>query len=465
MTKLFLSVVSALYLSSTLAQVGINTETPQSALDVNGSIQLRHELRVKGTAGQPGEIYFSRGNINDPQWIGVNIPFVEEGQYQLVNTYAKSDQLGIDFEGYSLCDSPIVNFPFTENFEANSPTRACWTNVRGSGSSIDWTYAAGGNNSQPSADHTSGSGNTLNALFFSANDDTERGMLISPVLDLTNVTNPSLNFWYAQDRWSSTSSVRVNELRVYYRTAQSGAGSTWIQLFQDSQRRSSWTEQTLSLPNKSATYQIAFEGINKRGRGNVVDDVVIGGTTTVTGTVSDPNYYNSSLSALGELINAKNWTRIPGLDIPLTINEDDNKISIVFQTGVESRMNVSAGSQTAGNIRYLCGLFQRETSKPLNTAKLVAVRGDQINTVIGKANSDKAQSIFTLNYTVDNTPAGDYTFSVACRRLSLTGGGGSESTSLLSIGNSITSGTITNDFMLNSILKMDVIELVTVTSF
>lgn len=85
------------------AQVGVNTEHPQTELDVNGDLTLRKELRVGGTssiAGNPGEygqVLFSQDDSHKPIWKFVNVPFLEEGQIQLKYSYAVQDQVGIQF--------------------------------------------------------------------------------------------------------------------------------------------------------------------------------------------------------------------------------------------------------------------------------------------------------------------------------------------------------------------------------
>lgn len=451
------------------AQVGINTETPQSALDVNGSIQLRNELQINGTPGTAGQVYFSQGNAAVNDWKNVNVPFLEDGQYQLVNTYAVKNQVGIDFTGYTApafnCSGTIKNFPFNESFETSSPTRSCWTNVY-NGGSTNWAAWAtgdggGGNSSSGNVRNTAANG-SLNARFLGgANVNTK---YVSPIFDLTNVTNPKVTFWYGQ-RASTTSGSNHRTLRVYYRTSPSGS---WQQIGDYTSRQNNWTEVTLDLPNKSATYQIAFEGrstvsTSSNDRPSVLDNITVFGDETVMENIQDPNYYNPSLSTLDELFSAKNWTKIPNLDLNVKINDSHNKISMIFQTGVESRMDIGSGNQTEGNVRYMCGIFRRLSSQPENMATLIALRADQINNTIGKPNADKTQSIYTLTYTVNDIPANEYVFSTACRRLSLTDGNGSESTSLFSIGNSIGPASANNDFMLDSIMKMDVIELVTVT--
>ncbi|AZA81693.1 hypothetical protein C1637_03710 [Chryseobacterium lactis] len=83
------------------AQVGIGTPKPKSTLDVNGKTTLRKELRVGGTstqagnAGLNGQVLVSQGEGKSPVWKSLNVSFMEEGQYKLINSYLSSDQTGI----------------------------------------------------------------------------------------------------------------------------------------------------------------------------------------------------------------------------------------------------------------------------------------------------------------------------------------------------------------------------------
>jgi hypothetical protein len=79
----------------------INTISPLSVLDVAGKTTLRKELRVGGTslqtgnAGLNGQVLVSQGDVLSPVWKPLNVPFMEEGQYKLINSYLSSNQVGI----------------------------------------------------------------------------------------------------------------------------------------------------------------------------------------------------------------------------------------------------------------------------------------------------------------------------------------------------------------------------------
>ncbi len=158
----------------------------------------------------------------------------------------------------------VTTFPFLEDFETTSTTRDCWTQIEEVGSA-SWTYATG---SSGGAITTAYSG-TENARFVSqSGTNSPIVKLVSPVLDLSGVNSPELAFFYGQEFWSPDQ----NELKVYYRVS---VDSAWMQIAHYTSDVAVWTADTLTLPNPSATYQIAFEGINNFGRANVVDDVEV----------------------------------------------------------------------------------------------------------------------------------------------------------------------------------------------
>lgn len=100
--KIFLlKLFSFMWLAS--AQVGIETEFPQSELDVNGDLSIRKELRLDGNStslgdpGESGQVLFSQDGSQKPIWKSVNVPFLEEGQIQLKYSVAAVDDVGILF--------------------------------------------------------------------------------------------------------------------------------------------------------------------------------------------------------------------------------------------------------------------------------------------------------------------------------------------------------------------------------
>jgi hypothetical protein len=172
---------------------------------------------------------------------------------------------GVVLDGFA-DGNEFFKVALNETFEDDSDTRGNWTQIQevGSGS---WTFDTGSSGGNV----TTANNGTKNARFVSvAGTNSPRTKLVSPVIDLTFMSNIELNFWYAQERWTGDQ----NTLRVYYRTSDADA---WVQIANYTGNISSWANVTLSLPNPSSTYQIAFEGLNNYGHANTIDDVVVSG--------------------------------------------------------------------------------------------------------------------------------------------------------------------------------------------
>ena len=170
----------------------------------------------------------------------------------------------------------ITTFPYTEDFENDGLKPDCWSQEYIMGA-LDWSYQAGANSA--SGITTAHSGN-YNAFFYQASNTGNTTRLVSPIFDLSNMTNIYLTYWYAQKAWGNDQ----DHLVVYYRTSPS---ANWQTLAQHHTSVSEWTLDSLMLPNPSATYQLAFEGLANYGYGIVLDDITINGTIDTT-VVPDP---------------------------------------------------------------------------------------------------------------------------------------------------------------------------------
>jgi len=169
----------------------------------------------------------------------------------------------------------VTDFPFIESFETNSPTLADWRQTMGVGYGVDfWSFATGAGGGSI----TTAWEGTRNARFVSNSNYGNSAYIISPVLNLTGITSPKLSFYLGQESWQG----EQNTTKVFYRTS---ATASWVQLAHYTNDIITWTQFELTLPNPSATYQIAFEGINNYGRANVIDLVkVFEGATPATVT-------------------------------------------------------------------------------------------------------------------------------------------------------------------------------------
>jgi photosystem II stability/assembly factor-like uncharacterized protein len=128
---------------------------------------------------------------------------------------------------------------------------------------LSWTIAGGNQN----ASVTPRTGNGL-GFFYINNFSAPSTRLISPQLNLSGATNPVLNFSHSQAEWFGDQ----DELKVFYKTSLTG---TWVELAHYTTNVTSWSDITLSLPNPSGDYYIAFEGLANYGRGITLDDISV----------------------------------------------------------------------------------------------------------------------------------------------------------------------------------------------
>ncbi len=167
----------------------------------------------------------------------------------------------------TLCN-PVVVLPFTETFEASSPTRSCWKINEYVTGAKDWTYGAGAGNGGVTTAH----GGTVNAQFFGAGTGAVT-KLVSPVLDLSSLSasGADLTFWYANPNWLGDQ----NQLRVYYRSSNAAAWTLYPGAVYTS-NTGLWTEVVIeNIPGISSEYSFAFEGTELFGYGVAIDDVNI----------------------------------------------------------------------------------------------------------------------------------------------------------------------------------------------
>ena len=193
-----------------------------------------------------------------------------------------------------------IHFPFTETFENSPTTKVCWTN-RYSAGSADWTIGIGTGGGAPSFAQEG----SLNARFVGTSPSgggTPATYLVSPVMDLTSLTTPRVNFYYGQENWYGDQ----NETELYYRTAP---GNPWVLIDDYTGNQPAWTNVIETLPNPSATYQIGFLGINNYGRANVIDNVIVEESPTACLAPASVDV----VTAIGADVATLNWTASPSM--------------------------------------------------------------------------------------------------------------------------------------------------------
>ena len=211
--------------------------------------------------------------------------------YQLrvqANCGVDDNSLWVSTEFYTPCDA-IATFPFTEGFEGGVMPD-CWSQEYMIGLT-DWSFQAGDHPNDTL--HTAHSG-SYNAYLYANSDAGNTTRLVSPVFDLSNISNPYLTYWYAQRAWGNNQ----DHLTVYYRTSPA---SDWQMLQPHGQSVSSWTMDSVALPTPTATYQIAFVGEAVHGYGIVLDDITINGEVDTT-VVPEPCAAPTNLQESGLIV-------------------------------------------------------------------------------------------------------------------------------------------------------------------
>ena len=169
----------------------------------------------------------------------------------LLKTLAIVVFLLINATAFAQCVIPITDGQsYTENFD--SGTMECWT-VEATGAGT-WQIMMG---------------SSTNVVAFRNAASGDEAQLVSTILDISNVTTPTLSFRHKQPHDLDS----ADELSVWYRTSGTG---TWAFLANYTGIIEEYMDETISLPNPTATYQIAFRAVSHMGSGVYVDDVRVG---------------------------------------------------------------------------------------------------------------------------------------------------------------------------------------------
>jgi hypothetical protein len=166
--------------------------------------------------------------------------------------------------------SQVTTFPYCSSFDTDLGD---WTTNIEQGSS-DWVSASSNTTSgSNSVDAYSGGGS---AYYYDYSYAGNGSTLISPVMDISAVTNPEVTFQLANPDWSGDQDT----LAVWYRATETDA---WAVLGSYDADTTTYDEITLALPNASATYQVAFNATSGYGYGIMLDDVCVDAAATEPG--------------------------------------------------------------------------------------------------------------------------------------------------------------------------------------
>jgi len=177
------------------------------------------------------------------------------------NTETKTDYITVT----STSPCSVSSFPWNEDFEHGGTIPDCWTDEHVTDNQ-DWEFRTGSSTNQPGNAHSG----TYNASLYNNSSAANVTKLVTPELNLDNVTNPILIFWHTQRYWQPDQDY----LKLYYKVH---ADSNWVLIKEWTNNVPDWKKEEISLPNKSAHYYLGFEGWAKYGYGLCIDDVKVEG--------------------------------------------------------------------------------------------------------------------------------------------------------------------------------------------
>ncbi len=295
-----------------------------------------------------------------------------------------------------------------------------WTQEYVSGS-LSWIFATGGyNNTHPSAAYDG----AYNARLYNSSSYTTK--LVTPSLNLSGSSSATLTFWHTQEAWYSDQDL----LNVYYKTS---SGGTWTLLQGYTTSVATWTQRTITLPNPSGTYYVAFEGITDYGYGVCVDKVVVsktGGVSVPWLTVAGGDSYSGSIAngeaeenvsigfnATGLSVGTYNSTLTltsndpenPSINIPVTLNVTNTSAPEI----VVSPLSLDFGSVAVGSNSQQQFTIQNTGSAEL-TGNITTPLGYSVAEAARSAKSELPEDRLatagrnTLSYTVGSGLAKTY---------------------------------------------------------
>jgi len=232
-----------------------------------------------------------------------------------------------------------------ENFESAALPEG-WNNQHETGTR-NWQYQDGGFTKTPEIE---GSGHppyayegTTNALlhYESLNGITTR--LVTPPMDLTYKVKPELTFWHAQDERYTYDAFRNDELRVYYKSAQT---ASWQKLAEYTAVVEEWQKRSIQLPDSSLSgnYYIAFEGKTNNGFGVCIDQVMVRESEIQSKYVEGINYQQASTDFVATRSENNPIVR-------MDINIEGNEGTIRLDSLAVTSMNTSDGDLKANGVK------------------------------------------------------------------------------------------------------------------
>lgn len=244
------------------------------------------------------------------------------------------------------CSGVYSNFPFIETFENAGAIPACWTQQQVSSSGINWTFQSGNNNQMNPTGAQSGQ---YNACLQDATTADNKTMLITPALNLSVLSSPTLTFSMVMINNGSSQDY----LTIKYSTSLAGPWTTVVAY--NTPTLNAWTEKTVALPGAASTYYVAFEGNARNGYGICIDNVKISGGYSDFSANATNGYANQSFTftdASGNSPTSWAWNFGNGA-VPQTANGQGPHTVYYTTPGVKTVSLTTNGNATCTKTNYL----------------------------------------------------------------------------------------------------------------
>lgn len=115
--------INLLFISSSLfGQLGINTNTPRTTLDVQGDLEVRSKIYLGGNEtsigklGETGAVLVSQGVNQSPTWKVLRRPEFKPETYYLINYESSSTEVGLTLDH----DATVNRVKYTQNMSLSS---------------------------------------------------------------------------------------------------------------------------------------------------------------------------------------------------------------------------------------------------------------------------------------------------------------------------------------------------------
>ncbi len=214
------------------------------------------------------DVYFGEQLPEEPNVANHDTTSFDPGELDYNTTYrwkiVPGNQFGANEDvptwSFTTTGEPTVTeFPWTETFAGEDFPPVSWEHEFVS-AEVSWIRASGGHSNNPAGAVEDG----FNARFYAGASRGATTHLITPPLDVSELSPPQLSFWHAQRVWAGDQDT----LRVYYSEIDSDERHL-IASFEDDIPE--WTERSYPLADDLGTIQIIFEGIGDYGYGVVLD--------------------------------------------------------------------------------------------------------------------------------------------------------------------------------------------------